>query len=119
MELKEFIKATITAVAESIEELNEDKNLVKKAIVNPKELNPLGDKTQSDKLIYRIERGLGEDTSQRIIQDIKFNLAVTEAEETGKDGGVRLKVVDFSMNNKTELKNVNMVKFFIPVAFLK
>lgn len=119
MELKEFIKATITAIAESVEELNNE--LKEKAIVNPKEVRMLNDSSQTDRLLHVLEYGhaVGSINDGRLVQDIEFNLAITEAQRNEKGAGIRIEVISAGVNNKKEIENINTVKFSIPVAFLK
>lgn len=118
MELKEFIKATITAVAESIDELNQEISEI--ATVNPKVVRPLDSQAHTDKLINAIKvRSDGYVLDGRFIQDIEFNLAVTETKSNEKGGGVILQVVNAKLKDRKKKEHVNTVKFSIPVAFLK
>jgi hypothetical protein len=110
MELKEFIKATITAISESIEDLN--KKLENKANINPKSVNMLdrSGKSQTDRLINVLGYGKDGVPYGSLIQYVEFNLAITEAKEKEKGGGIRIEVINAGVNSKKEIENINTVK---------
>ncbi len=120
MELKEFIKGTITAIAESVEELNLD--LKDQVEVNPKGVHSLGDcKTTTDVLVNVLEYHEGTITPKwcTLIQNIEFNLVITEAKSNQKGGGLRIEVFSAGVNTKKEIENMNTVKFSIPISLKK
>ena len=117
MELKEFIKATITAIAESVEELNNE--IADKVVVNPKHIGFLDESYgRSDKLVEVIERNNNNKiTKGYIIQDVEFNLVITEVKKNEKGTGLSIEVFNAKINTKKGTENTNTVKFSIPVAF--
>lgn len=113
MELKEFIKATITTIAEAIEELNDE--LSDKVVVNPHNARMLDKDSQTDKLVCILE---GKN-NERLIQYIEFNLTISDVSERTSGGGLVISVFKADVNGKKGTENNNTVKFSIPVAFLK
>jgi hypothetical protein len=110
MDLKDFIKNTITsistAILESQEELSE-----KGVIVNP-------EKVEIGKSGEKLLRSDG----WRYVQNLEFDILVAAEEGEGSKGSGGLKVAgvfsiggDISESNK--LQNSNKIKFSIPVAF--
>lgn len=118
MELKEFIKATITTIAESIEELNDE--IGDKVMVNPKNIDMIDRDGRNDKLVSVLAYGAqGNIKDARLIQEIEFNLAISEAKVNDAGGGLNIKVFSAEVNKGNAKQNANTVKFTIPVAFLK
>lgn len=113
MELKEFIKATITSIGESIGELNKEFN--GKIIANPD--NMYIHHESSGKEILTTNRDIDGEVETRRILDIEFNLVISEVKKDEKGGGLSIEVFKAGINNKKEMENHNTVKFSIPVAF--
>jgi hypothetical protein len=113
MELKEFIKGTITAISQSIEELNKEHG--DKIVVNPGSLTIHSE--SSNKEILSFSRTINGKTDRSRIQDIEFNLVISEANRNEKGGGLSIEVFKAGINNKKEIENNNTVRFSIPVAF--
>lgn len=115
MELKDFIKGTVTAISESITELNEE--LGDKASVSPSNFKWDGDNALPDKGLVVTTKIINKKEHVRQVIDVEFNLSITEVKSNVKGGGVKIKVVDAGVNSKKEIENFNTVKFSIPVAF--
>lgn len=107
MELKDFIKGTVTAIAESVLELNNELSNLG-VIANPNSARFTGDLS---KMIYNPD---GEDKS--IIHEIEFNLSITEGSSTDTEGGIKIAVINGGINNKEKIENLNTVKFSIPIV---
>ena len=118
MELKEFIKATITAIAESIDELNGE--LEGKAVVNPKSVDLVNKHAHNDSLIYVLRYGAHDNIADgRLIKEVEFNLVVSDAVKTKKGVSLNVNIASAGIANTKGGENVNTVKFSIPVAFMK
>jgi hypothetical protein len=110
MDLKDFIKNTISAISEAILESQEELS-EKGVIVNPEkvEIGKNGEKLlRSDGLRY--------------IQNLDFDILVAAEEGEGAKGGAALKVagiisISGDMNESSKQQNSNKIKFTIPVAF--
>lgn len=106
MELKEFIKQTITDIKDAISELNQEFES-DNAVVNPLNI---------DDLKHPQTEG-----SRRNVTDIQFDLSLTVIEEKGKEGklGVMNSIVSLGGSTQTgnSRENVNRIQFTIPVCF--
>lgn len=110
MELKDFIKNTISsislAIIESQEELKE-----KGVIVNPEKVE-IG--KNGEKLLRK--------DGWRYIQNLEFDILVSAEESQNGNGKAELKVAGFlniggGIDDKSFNQNQNRIKFNIPVAF--
>lgn len=111
MELKDFIKGTISNISLAIIELNEEMN-DKGLIVNPKDdSNRHNDCTR-----------LNYSDDWRMVKDIEFNVSLSVSD--GKDKGLGFKIVlnpalniggNYGSNNNNSVSN--SVKFCIPVVY--
>ena len=110
MDLKDFIKNTIssisTAIVESQQELNE-----KGVIVNPEKM-AIG--KNGEKLL--------QSDGYRYIQNLEFDILVGVEEKQGGHGKGELKVVGLfniggGLSEQSINQNQNRIKFNIPVAF--
>jgi hypothetical protein len=110
MELKDFVKATITGIISAVNELNEE--LKETAVVDPHRARFAGDGV--NRMIYE-----DPDTckSGSLIHEIEFNLTVSEMNRTDGKVGVAIKVIDAGISNKTGTESQNTVKFSIPVVY--
>lgn len=111
MELKDFIKATITGIVAAVNELNEDLKETG-AIVDPHSARFEGDGI--NKMIYENPDKL---KAGSLIHEIEFNLTVSEMNRTDGKAGVAIKVIDAGILNKTGTESQNTVKFSIPVVY--
>lgn len=107
MELKDFIKGTITAITESVQELNNELS-DSGVVVNP---NWARFEENISKMIYNPN---GKDRC--IIQEIEFNLSITEATSANTGGGIKIAVISGGINNSDKIENFNTVKFSIPIV---
>lgn len=107
MELKDFIKGTITAIAESVKELNEELSTVG-VVVNPRSAMFEGN---INKMIHQ-----SNGVASSLIHEIEFNLSVTQAKDTEAGGGIKIFVLSGGLNDKTKIENLNTVKFSIPIV---
>ena len=110
MDLKEFIKNTISSISEAISESqNELKD--KGVIVNP-------EKTEIDKTGTKLLRSDG----WRYVQDLEFDILVGVDEKQSTGGKGNLKVagvlsIGGGLNDENKTINQNRIKFTVPVAF--
>lgn len=98
MELKEFIKATVSDIAQAVKELNEelaDTGLV----VNPGGLDIPRDTVSLD--------------SSRLVKEIDFQVLVSAHKESG--GSFHIQVVGLEMGNQSQAGTVSTIHFAIPV----
>lgn len=111
MELKDFIKATITGIVSAVNELNEELKDAG-AVVDPHHAKFSGN--QTDRMIYSNPQ---KSMQESLIHDIEFNLTVSEMETTDGKAGVSIKVINAGISSKTGTESQNMVKFSIPVVY--
>lgn len=103
MELKDFIKGTISDISEAIVDLNDrwkDKGLV----VNPKKIN------------FHCEH-LSRYEDGRYVQKINFNLIVSASDKNEVGGGVRINVLKAGLSNESKTNNTSSIEFSIPVIY--
>ncbi len=109
MDLKDFIKATITGIVEATRELQEAFGPVD-VIVNP----PVSAK---DRDLYEVD---GAQNTYRQIQIVEFDVAIsaTAGTEGGGNAGLKILSVEASMKGQHSRSNeqVSRVKFSIPVT---
>ncbi|MFT0551416.1 trypco2 family protein [Bacteroides thetaiotaomicron] len=103
MELKEFIKETISSISDAIYELNEEKT-ENGLIVNPSKIKWKGETND-----------LYEDG--RIIKNIEFNLSVQASDKNGTGVGLKINIVNAGIGNEKTNSTISTIKFSIPVAF--
>jgi hypothetical protein len=105
MELKKFIKLTITDIKEAVEELNTEFE-ESHVIVNPYYMND-NKKTQID-------------YTGANVTDIDFDLSLSASEETGTEGKIgilgSLISVGGAAKSGSENISVNKIRFTIPVV---
>lgn len=115
MELKDFIKETILEISTAIKEANEEaeKNGLN-IMVNPDGIYGGSAHERS----YTVQRD--EMNTTRIIEEIKFDVAVTtEAEKTGNvKGGIKIASFDIGGGGSLADKNstISRITFSIPVS---
>lgn len=106
MELKEFIKATITDIVDAVDELKVELN-EKGAVVDP-----FGSYNLSQtRLIYK------KDGYSYPAQDIEFSLSLSVSKESKKGGKITLNVIGAGMGKTTGTENQTHVKFSIPIVY--
>lgn len=129
MDLKDFIKETITQIGESIVEIQEhfnDKNI--DAIVNPREIEKSNNSNYPAQYKTTHTTGITIETiktetkknAPRIVDNIEFDVAVTVEQDDKKGVGGKLKVfgagIGAEANQVNKLANVSTVKFKIPLV---
>ena len=111
MEIKDFVKATITQITEAIEELNQEL-ASRETIVNPRGL---------DQHSGGVPIGGDRATLSHTAQIIEFDLLlqVTEGHGSGGRLGIFTSWVGLGGESKTEMENAaaSRIKFSIPVVF--
>ena len=117
MDLKDFIKITITDISSAISECNKE-FAENGTIVNPRNVS-LKPKGNGD--TYGMLNQAEPDGNMRPVHLINFDIAVgTDSRTDGKEG-VGVSVVGISLGkdkSKTEENNVNSrIQFSIPIAF--
>lgn len=110
MDLKDFIKNTITSISLAIQESQEELQ-DKDVIVNP-------EKVEIGKNGEKLLRNDG----WRYVQNLEFDILVGVEEKQGADGKAELKVagifnVGGGASDISTSQNQNRIKFNIPVAF--
>lgn len=106
MELKDFIKGTISDIALAINELNKELSDIG-LTVNPK------DASNSNNSFVRLN---GND-DERAIKEIEFNLSISVSDSTERGGGLKINVVSAGINKETSNCAISTVKFSIPVVY--
>lgn len=108
MELKDFIKETISQIAESVNELNE--LMPEKLIVNPETTMGIG----------KLPNVETSDGYYRNIINVDFDLVLTEENEAGSHGKIGVFASVLSVGGSTEEgsknKAENKIKFSLPVV---
>ena len=110
MDLKDFIKTTISSISEAILESQEELK-DKGVIINP-------EKTEIGKTGDKLLRSDGS----RYIQNLDFDVFLAVEDKQGDDLNGGLKVAGFisiggGISDENINKNHNRIKFSIPVAF--
>lgn len=103
MELKDFIKGTISDIALAINELNEEYR-DKGILVNPANC-------------HDISKGVSETGDGRLIRDIEFNLVISASNTTSAGGGLKINVLKAGIDNQINNSTLSTIKFSVPVAF--
>jgi len=110
MDLKDFIKNTISSISEAIIESQEELK-DKGVIINP-------EKTEIGKTGDRLLRSDG----WRYVQNLDFDVLISVEDKQGDDIGGGLKVAGLlniggGISDESISKNHNRIKFSLPVAF--
>lgn len=103
MELKDFIKGTISDISDAIIELNKDWSK-RGMVVNPKNIKYHGE------TLSRYEDG-------RYIQKINFNLVVSASDRNETGGGIMISVLKAGLSNESKTNNTSSIEFSIPVVY--
>lgn len=103
MELKDFIKGTISDIALAIKELNDEKAGIG-LFVNPVDCHCLS-------------KGLSETGDGRLVKDVEFNLSISASETTEAGGGIKINVLKAGISNEANNSTISTVRFSIPVSF--
>ena len=110
MELKDFVKSTITSINEAI--IDSQNELKDKGVIINSEKTSIG--TSGRKHLN--SKGV------RFVQDVDFEISVEIDEKSEKEGGGKLKVANLislggGISNEYTSTNLNKIKFTIPIAF--
>ena len=113
MELKDFIKNTISSISEAISESQQELKS-KNILVNPERY----DITEGGHKVF----GKYEGMNNRHLQTLEFDVVVGVETEEGSTAGGRIKIVEFFSAGAEKSKshtnaNQNRIKFEIPIAF--
>lgn len=111
MELKDFIKATITGIVAAVDELNEELKETG-AVVDPHYVRFEGDNI--NKMLYNDSSKAKQES---FVHEIEFNLTVSEMNRTDGKAGVAIKVIEAGVSSKAGTESQNTVKFSIPVVY--
>lgn len=103
MELKDFIKGTISDIAIAIKELNDEKSDMG-LLVNP---------NNYDRIVKDEFSMIGDG---RIVKDIEFNLSISASDTTEAGGGIKINVLKAGINNEISNSTISAIKFSIPVV---
>lgn len=104
MELKDFVKGTISDIALAIKELNDEKSNIG-LLVNPNNY----DQVKADKYSF-----IGDG---RLVKDIEFNLSISASDTTEAGGGLKINVLKAGISNETNNSTISTIRFSIPVVF--
>lgn len=117
MNLKEFIKGTITEISSAISECNAELT-DNCTIVNPRNVH--GSDRDFEKVYGYLVKETGEKKFRRPVHLVNFDVAVTATDKTGTKGGIGIAVgsIGLGAQGKSEAENVSFSKltFSIPVA---
>ena len=110
MDLKDYIKNTITAISDAIIE-SQNELSDKGVIVNP-------EKVEVGKNGEKLLRSDG----WRYVQNLEFDILVSAEDDSGSSGGGGLKVagvlsIGGELKESSSHQQANKIKFTIPVAF--
>lgn len=103
MEIKEFIKETISGISDAIQELNKEKRGMG-LVVSPSIFSSRGGSCP------KYEDG-------RSIEKIEFNLSVTITDKAGSGGGLKISIVQAGISTECANSSVSTIRFSIPVVF--
>lgn len=103
MDIKDFIKETISGISDAIQELNSEKHQ-DGLVVSPSKFSSRGG------TCAKYEDG-------RPVERIEFNLNVIVTDKTGGGGGVRISIVEAGINTESVNSSNSTIKFSIPVVF--
>ena len=103
MELKDFIKGTISDIALAIKELNAEHGS-DGLLVNPRGC-------------YSIPNAFASTADDRLVKDMEFNLSIGASDTTEAGGGLKINVLKAGISNETNNSTISTVRFSIPVAF--
>lgn len=111
MELKEFIKASISAIVEAESELSQEL-ADKGAVISPSSGYPIArDNYSGDALYFDFKDG-----RRGLVQVIEFNLSVTESNDLNARGGIGISVLKAGMQANSGSESVNSIRFSIPIG---
>lgn len=104
MELKDFIKGTITDIATAIKELNEENNDIS-LFVNPRNFYITERKN---------EKICGDG---RLVEYVDFNLSISASDKKETGGKIAITVLNAGLQNEYNNSTVSTIKFSIPIIF--
>jgi len=116
MELKEFIKSSLTEICRAIEEANKDLS-DSEAVINPGciQINSEGSQAygrQSNKAIHE---------DNKVVQKVDFDVAVYAQEGEKAGGGAKISIASIGIGANAEVssasKSETRLKFSIPVIY--
>ena len=116
MELKDFIKVSLTEICKAIEEANEEL-ASSSAVINPKGVRVNSENSKS----YGREDEAEKFDKNRVVHKVDFDVAVnaTEGESSGKNG--KISIATFGIGGKKETSSsnssVSKLSFSIPVIY--
>lgn len=103
MEIKEFVKETISEISDAINELNHEKSNIG-LIVAPSKIGFYG-------------RSCSRYDDNRTIEYIEFNLSVTVSDKNETGGGIMISIAKAGINNESTNSSTSTIKFTIPVVY--
>jgi len=110
MELKEFIKSTISSISEAIEETQNELGK-KNVLVNPEYIHKTGENS------FRLG---SKSNGYKPILDIQFDVKVeaSETKNTGAGAGITASILNVagSKSKDSNNKEVSSIKFNLPIA---
>jgi len=114
MELQEFISTTLVQIARGIEDAAKQL-LDTKAIVNPRNVRPMPDRSDTVYGILNTEKQF-----HKIVQKIDFDVAVTAEKGSKTKGGVGIQVGSIGVGTQAQSdrtsSTISRIKFSIPMV---
>jgi hypothetical protein len=104
MELKDFVKGTISDIALAIKELNDEKSNIG-LLVNPNNY----DQIKANEFLF-----IGDG---RLVKDVEFNLSISASDTTEAGGSLKINVLKAGISNEANNSTVSTIRFSIPVVF--
>ncbi len=103
MDIKDFIKGTISDISDAVRELNAEKGK-DGLIVAPANYKHI------EKVPYLKLQ------DERIVELVEFNLAVTVSDKSNTDGGLKISILNAGINNEAATSTCSTIRFSIPVV---
>ena len=103
MDIKEFIKETISGISDAVKELNAEKG--KEGLI----VAPTNYKHIEKAPYLKLQ-------DDRIVELIEFNLAVTVSDKSNTGGGLKISVLNAGINSEAATSSCSTIRFSIPVV---
>lgn len=114
MELKDFVKQSLVAIAAAISEANDDLDRLD-AIANPRQAMP--DRAPDCRIYGYIE----PDGIKRVVHSVEFDIAVFAAEGKETKGGIGIVVASVALGSQgksdASKSSESRIKFSVPIQF--
>ena len=113
MELKTFIKETLTQIVEGVKEA-QDETKETEGLINPRSDNPIGEEGKFGNSHRNYPSG------KRPIEGVEFDVKLIVTESADKKEGIGVSVVGIKLGSEgeksTEASSSSSVKFVVPIV---